>query len=239
MASKIQERMYVEWFLGKTGRAYHGVQEADPPDFILFIDDRRIALEVTRLFIEPNPGRKGSISKRDESHRAQWLKSLADRYYGQTDVPIRVQVCLPGLASLDEDSSAEVLSSLLKSNELAEWEQRRYELDLAPGTVKLFVRRLPPGDRFARYSRWGCQNDQMGWAEPLSLDHIGNAVRKKEASLPKYRADYDEAWLLLVVDGSRRSGMLNVPKATPQLKESEFDSVWLVEYLEGVQKLTG
>jgi len=79
----------------------------------------------------------------------------------------------------------------------------------------------------------------MGWAVPLSFDHVGNAVRRKEDSLRKYRADCDEAWLLLVADGSRRSGMLDVPDATAWLKESEFDSVWLVEYLERVQKLIG
>lgn len=239
MASKRQERVYVDWFLEKTGTPYHDIQETEAPDFLLSIDGRRIALEVTRVFIEPNPGRKGSTSKRDESHREQWLQALAERYYDRGGVPIWVQVLLPGLVTLDEDSSAEILASLLKSNELAESEQGRYELDLTPGMVKLFVRRLPLGDWSSRYSRWACQNDRMGWAVPLTSDHLESVVRKKEDSLRKYRVDYDEAWLLIVVDGSRRSGILDVPSMTPRLGASEFDSVWLVEYLNTVQKLFG
>lgn len=211
MSSKRQERVCLVWFLENTRITCPRIQDANPPDFILYFDGRKVAAEVTRVFIEPDPGRKGSKCRQQESHRTQWLRSLAESYYQKTDVPIQVQVLLPGSASLDEGSSSEVLSSLLKSSELVLWKQQRYELDLAPGTVKLFVLRLPVMARFTHYSRWTCQNDHMRFAPRLSEDHVGNAVRRKEHSLRRYRADYDETWLLVVVDGSWRSGILDVP----------------------------
>jgi len=240
MSSKRQERVYLDWFLQNAGITCEHVQEADPPDFVLYFPDKRIAAEVTRVFVEPAPGRRGSKSKQDESHRTQWLRSLAERYYLKIDIPLQVQVLLSGSGASYEASSAEILSLLWnKSSELTVYKQERYELDTAIGTVKLFVLRLPDMDCFTHYSGWTCQNDHMGFAPLLSRDHIENAVRKKECSLTKYRADYDGAWLLLVVDGSWRSGILHVPTTVSQIKDCTFDAVWLVKHLEKVINLFG
>lgn len=230
MANKLQERIYVEWFLKEKGFDYQLLEDADPPDFFLTLQKKRIGVEVTNIFNEPNSGRKGSKSKRQESHRIQWLQKLSLDYYQKCEIPIAVKILLPCSEELQIDTSCDVLEALFKNSELDDWEHKVHILDCDRRIIEVFVQRLPKKFIFKGYSRWTCINDHMGWVAPVSKDHIAHALREKEKKLDTYRLDCDGVWLLAVIDRSWKSGQLNFDGNVLPIQETLFDSVWLLEY---------
>lgn len=230
MANKLQERVYLEWFLKENAIEYLCISESEAPDFYMIQDGNRIGIEVTNIFVEPNPGRKGSKSKRQESLRAQWLRQLSSDYYEKCTIPIAVKINLPYSEELRADMSCEVLTVLLRSVEIAAWEWKTYELDCDGRGVEMHVQRLPNIADFDRYSRWTCITDHSGWVAAVSKEHINNALRKKQKKLRRYSMNCDEVWLLLVVDRSWKSGKLDLNGSQFALKNTAFGSVWLLEY---------
>lgn len=229
MSNKLQERIYLEWFLKKKGIESQSVEEADPPDFYLMLQNKRIGVELTNIFNEPNPGRKGSKSKRQESHRIQWLQKLSLDYYRKCEIPISVKIFLPCSEESQKDISGDVLDALLKSKELYTWESKVQDLDCDRRTIEVWVQRLPSIAIFKNCSEWTCINDHMGESAPVSKAHIIHAL-KKEKKLNTYRLNCDQVWLLVVIDRSWKSGQLYFDGNALQIKETSFDSVWLLEY---------
>jgi len=236
MARKLQEWIYLEWFLKEESIVYQSIEEADPPDFFLTLNDKRIAVEITNLYYESKPSRKGSKRKQQESHRTQWLKELSDSYYCNNRTPILLKILFPESESY-RDATSDILTTLSECNKLDVWENERYEVESKPGTIKLFAHRL--SDEFHQYSRWSCINDHMGFVASITEDHIVNAVNKKKDRIKSYQPSCDEVWLLLVVDPSWKSGLLQYNGLKPSLEKSGFDSVWLLEYLDKAHQLLG
>ena len=230
MANKIQERVYLECFLKRADIVCTDIHDVDPPDFYVTYSSKRIAVEVTNIYIEPNPGRKGSKSKRQESLRGQWLRQLSLDYYEECKIPINVKISFPCSEELQTDISCEVLTVLHKSAELTDWEWKTYKLECDRKIVEIDIHRLSGIADFEGYSRWTCITDRIGEVAPISEDHINNALQKKEKKLETYRSDCDEVWLLLVIDKSWKSGKLLFDDKQLALKNTAFDSVWLLEY---------
>ena len=141
MASKIQERIYLDWFLKKERIVCQSIEESESPDFFLTLESKRIAVEITNLHREPKPNRKGSKSKQQESQRTQWLKELSDLYYSSNRIPIHLLLKVPESESY-RDATADILAVLSNCNELGAWESRQYKVKSPAGTFKLFVYRL-------------------------------------------------------------------------------------------------
>ncbi len=236
MASKIQERIYAQWFLKSNSITHKSLEDADPPDFYLTLDDdTRVALEVTNLFRERKPGRKGSKAKKSESNRTRWLQKLADAYYRDNSVPIMVLIHLLGPIS-HECATDNILTALSNCDDIAVWEYKELpDIPVDSGKVKLTIERLP--DSFQQYKRWCCPNDNMGYVGPVTEAHIENAVNAKEPKISAYRACCDEVWLLLVLDHLWQSGMLRCTDLRPCIRKSGFDAIWLLEHPKTVHRV--
>lgn len=235
MACKNQERNYVEWFLCDRAIAYQRLDEADPPDFYMTRDDdTRVALEVTNLYREPKPARKGSKAKKTESEHTRWLQKVADAYYRDNSVPLAVQINLFG-SVVCEDATDSILDFLHSCIEMHVGECRGDKLDMPSGTLGLTVHRLP--DSFGRDKNWCCPTDHTGYVGPVTEAHIENAVNAKEPKIAAYRACCDKVWLLLVLDRLWQSGMLQCTDSTPCIRKSGFDAIWLLEYPKAIHRL--
>lgn len=74
MASKIQERIYVESFLARLGRSHLIVEERESPDFLIAVGDEQFGLEVAQVFRDQAVGNSGSLAKAVESRRIKFLR---------------------------------------------------------------------------------------------------------------------------------------------------------------------
>jgi hypothetical protein len=230
MANKQIERMYLEWFLKTNNIESHNIKDKEPPDFHMTHHNKRIGVEVTNIYNEPCPGRKGSKSRRIECIHGQWLNRLSLDYYQKSETPVAVKVILPCSEELQTDISNDVLSVLLESNKLREWEWEIYNLDIDNKAIEICLQRLPNTNGLKGYSCWTCITDHSGWVAPVTMDHITYALQKKEDKFKTYMIECDEVWLLLVIDKSWKSGMLTFDSHDFVFRDTVFDSVWLLEY---------
>lgn len=238
MANKRQERAYLEWFLRESGIDWRSIEDTEEPDFYVVLNDKRIGVEITNVYCETEPGRKGSKAKEQEAHRRQWLGILQRSYYESAGIPIWVQILLPSPESYRWVEDKILLKALsCASKRLAVWEQERCCVETKPGTAKLHVTRLPDGT--TTRPEWSFQNNEFGIVSSITEDHIRSAIDKKTPKARKYRENCKEVWLLIVADSSCQSGMLQYTPRDLNLENSGFDAIWFSEHLHTVHRLLG
>lgn len=94
MASKNQERLFLEQMLKDLGWTAGHVEERERPDFALQIEGRRIAVEVTKIF--RREGRRGSPDAERERTHWQALRRVVEKYYELPGAsPIKVDATFP------------------------------------------------------------------------------------------------------------------------------------------------
>lgn len=99
MASKVEERIFVEGFLSRLGPGYAILEERESPDFLVSDGQERFGLEVAQVFRDQSP--TGSPTKAAESRRAQYLRKLASSYYSKSGLPSLVKANIPDRFDLD------------------------------------------------------------------------------------------------------------------------------------------
>ena len=235
MASKIQERIYLEWFLKQEAQGVEKIVARENPDFLVHIKGQIIGIEVTNIYQEPSPGKKGSKIKAAESMRAKWLLALAESYYKQYRTPIRLNLWTN--CDLSEQLSGVLISALGTSDQLPLWKRVRINIDSAPGRRCVAnVTRLP--EKFADYSRWTFLNDHMCFVGDITREHILHAIQKKARRTVDYLRCCDRVWLLMVADSGWNSGSFQIPKQLPIVVPSGFEKVSLLDYSETVHLIS-
>ena len=235
MASKIQERIYLEWFLKQESITFTNIQEHENPDFLIQIGSRVTGVEITNLYLESSPGKKGSKIKAVESARTKWLLALAVSYYQQHSTPIRLNLWTN--SPLCEELSGEILSALGASSQLPLFKRVRIDIKLPPGSRCVAnVTRLPA--KFSAYSRWTFLNDHISFVGDITREHILHALNKKSRRVADYLRCCDRVWLLLVADSSWNSGSFQIPNQLPIVVPSGFEKVWLLDYSETVHLIS-
>ena len=235
MASKIQERIYLEWFLKQESITFTNIQEHENPDFLIQIGSRVTGVEITNLYLESSPGKKGSKIKAVESARTKWLLALAVSYYKQHSTPIRLNLWTN--SPLSEELSGEILSALGASSQLPLFKRVRIDIKLPPGSRCVAdVTRLPA--KFSAYSRWTFLNDHISFVGDITREHILHALNKKSRRVADYLRCCDRVWLLLVADSSWNSGSFQIPNQLPIVVPSGFVKIWLLDYSETVHLIS-
>ena len=235
---KLQEQIYLRWFLKEEAIDCNSIEEHDPPDFYIQHDDKRVAIEITNLYLEAKPSRKGSKFKRQESQRNEWLRSLEASYYSRADVPLWVVIQFSTPYSY-QDTENVILDKLCSLSEGKLLSSDQYLIQSKSGPIKLDVTPLPQEERFKNYSGWQISGESFGVVSQTTREHIHNAFDKKKQKIHLYRSSCDEVWLLLVADSRWQSGMLRSFGKEFSLEEGVFASVWLLEYDKKTIKLLG
>jgi len=232
MASKQQERIYLDWFLQRENFVYESLTESEHPDFILNLSDKTVGIEICNIYVGFSSQSKGSEVKRQESHRNKWLKSLTDEYYSQTNVPLWVCMLAPLSYSSYRDAKDDILTFLLQSSRGEIDLSQNHILKTTAGYFQISITRFPNTEEFQRYSGWRCVNDHMGWVAQLTNNdsRITSIVLKKEEKAKSYRSRCDDIWLLIVADSKWASGFARYFGNEHLSLETNFNAIWLLEY---------
>ncbi len=221
-----RERLYLEAFLGQIGWHHHRIAWGpDPPDFLLETGDEIIAVEMTQLY--KDEGLRGSPVKAAEGERAKFLRQLASEYYAQGGRPLLVKAMVPGIP--DPRAVAALAARLHECRPTVAWDTTEFEAKVGGlEHARFYLRALP--DEQARYSRWECITDAVGWVRPLSVELIAERIQEKAEKLQEYLKAADRVMLLLVADRLLNSGKLEFAPTGTRLPTCGFSEVHLLMF---------
>lgn len=226
MASKIQERIYLEWFLKKVELSHGHIVDHERPDFIGEIEGQVTGIEITNIYNDPEPGRKGSPAKKSEAQRSKWLRSLAAQYYAQQSVPIYFNIYIS--SGHYDELTDDLLSFFMCAIELPEWDSVKRKIESNHARCTAYITRLPVS--FSQYSRWICCNDHICFVGPITARHICNALDRKGARVARYSECCKRLWLLLVADTTWNSGRFIVDGHLDVKVPDGYEKAWLLDY---------
>lgn len=207
---KDHERFLVECFVRTSGIALNIIDECEPPDFIVEFEGRRIGLEVTELFIEPDGGFKSMQARESIASRIVWKARAI--YLASGAPPAHVSVCFaPGadLNSLNRDATASALASFIVERKLGVWDRISWRPEDGDNTLPdeiAFIHALgvPSHDM----AHWAAP--RAGWAAPLTDSIVQSRIDQKALRLPHYCKVIPENWLLMVADRTRPSQLFDL-----------------------------
>ncbi len=221
MASKNAERLYLEHFLKEYPcfTIEDASKSREAPDFILRDSEGLIGFEVTQIFRDTSPA--GSPSRAAEARRMKFLRKIADLYY-PSGLPILVKAAIPDRP--DEDPST-VADALRATRPAVLWQTETVSF---PGDSKYLVTALPA--ELGSYKRWQCLNNHIGWVGRLERKTIVDCIQEKSKKLTEYKRAAERIALLLVVDRTVKSGMINPPGPESTFNSEGFSAVYLQIY---------
>jgi len=243
MPSKSHERLFLDRMLKDLDWNVTQVLDGDePPDFYVIKDDGCIAVEVTRVYRREHP-KKGSPEAAQEQEYHRFASDLVQSYYSQPAAqPIRVQVFLPPIITSPavrqwsreqrkEHAAAVAAQAMVEFRKLPSmqpWEELKFEVQHRDGRYATFrVIALPPDSGAER--RWEVVNNSIGWRGLVAPALLQDKVAEKGRRVPEYRQQVSSAVLLVVADGMRASGFLELPPDV-SVNASGFDAVYFLRY---------
>jgi hypothetical protein len=249
MASKRTERFFLDRMVAGLNWTRMKVYDGDePPDFFLDSGDCRVAVEVTRIY--PSENSKGSPDAAQEREFERFVSALAEEYFkDERAQAIQVSVTMPPIITspaVRQETRGErraqaavvaqrALAKLRHLPQLGPWEKHEFQVRQRDGRPATFrVLRLPAGAGAERL--WEAMNNNVGWAGEVKGQLLQTKVTAKAQDLPKYRATVASAYLLVVADGSRASGFLELPPEVA-VDPKGFDAVYFQRYPGATQKV--
>lgn len=202
----------------------------EQPDFVLSLPGEQIGIELTQIF-KVERTKEGYPFKESEAFRARFLMKVAEEYYNRGGPPIRLDAYLTRTNYGEDDILKIVTIVLLESYSIPVGRPpKRVELPYQGEFA--YIKRLP--DEFVGYRRgWRLPYDSTGWVGKLHQNQLIERVEEKAKKLDTYkkRSGTEDIILLIVVDRSRNSGMLNCETA-PSIAPQGFKAVYLHDSVE-------
>jgi len=216
------ERFYLDRFQALAGwdRIF---EDSERPDFLARTKDGVLGVEVTQLF--KDDGEYGSALKEGEERNSRFLITLARAYYSDGGEPILVTALLPNTPP--DDKIPYFVRRLKRHRPRKVMERARFEAYLKPGPKTVMYVTSLPAD-FVEYKRWQCTTDSTGWVRRISREMLVSKMAEKARSLSQYRKSADRIVLLIVVDRTKNSGMLELEGDATPLPNHGFDEVHLL-----------
>jgi len=219
MASKIQERIYVEAFLSRMERRHTIVEERESPDFLIAVEGERFGLEVAQVFRDQaEVANSGSAAKAAESRRNKFLSQIATAYYTAHGLPLHVQALFSDQFAIERTG---LIDQIKHARPSTHWERTKINMDGAT----FYLTALPP--EAGLYTRWGCVNNAVAWSGQIGPEHVLPVIEEKASHLARYRLVAPCIELLLVVDTTRASGMVRWNLSQPFPSLNGFDAIHL------------
>src|SRR6266478_4518767 len=242
VASKRLERLFLDRMLKDLGWSAAQVLDGDePPDFYIVTAEGRVAVEVTRIYRHEH--RKGSPEAAQESEYDRFASDLAQAYYADASAPpIRVRIALPPIikspavrqwsrADRKQHAAAVAAQALVELRNLPPmqpWAEHRFEVEHRDGRPATFYAlALPPDSGMER--RWEAINNSIGWRGRIEPALLQDKIAEKVRWIAKHRQRVAFAVLLVVADGMRASGFLELPDDV-SVSGCGFDAVYFLRY---------
>ncbi|MCA8974899.1 MAG: hypothetical protein KDC98_09260 [Planctomycetes bacterium] len=229
MASKIGERIYVEAFFARLNESYSIIEERESPDFLIACGGEQFGLEVVQMFRDQaSVGKSGSPAKSVESRRTKGLRQLAVDYYAADGLPLHLQASFSDPTAVKRHG---LVTRLKAARPSVPWARTTLEED----GLTLHLVALPP--EAGQYRRWVSIDNSMGWRGQVGLADVLPVIQDKAARLPTYRSAVARVELLIVVDGTRRSGMVRWDASQVLRSRHGFDAIHLYFHPEEVLRI--
>lgn len=206
---------------------------ADPPDIITRIGERTIGIEVRRLYADE--GRRGGSADRRRFGVCSEIVKRAEELHGQiTDRFFHINVHFNKTHIIHDKRIpvvAEMLVGLISQRyfEVGELFSLRSEELWGPAwpeEVRYVSGMLLEGDR---PPFWGLSDSS--WVGETTFDLVQAALDAKERRICAFAEGVDEAWLLLVCDGSVGASLLQLHSGIEkELYRSSCNRAFIMDY---------
>jgi hypothetical protein len=194
------------------------VNEREWPDLLVRDGDQQFGLEV-REITKDKETKKGSKRRANESRNNQMIQKLADSYYQQASISIKVGI----LGNIDNEM--EILESLIQFvSDSNEWDNLRIE---TKNRSIIYATHLP--EEVGIYKRWEYVDDRVGWVREIDSEFLTQFVTEKGQKISKYKIHLSDIRLLLVADPTYSSGQLSFTDSKIDVK-SEFSEIYFLVY---------
>jgi hypothetical protein len=249
MASKTLERLFLDRMMNDLGWSAHAIDGDEPPDFYIAMGERRVAVEVTRIYRNEHPA-KGSPEAAQEREYHLFASEIAEAYYADPKArAIQVKIALPPIINSPavrqfsrkerkediNDVAQRTLARLRHLPKLQPWARHRFQVRQRDGRPATFHILALPADTGAE-RRWDVVNVSMGWRGYVNAALLQAKVRAKSLDLKKYKDRVASAVLLVVADDMRASGFLELPSGIA-VDRLGFDAIYFQRYLDGTQEV--
>lgn len=198
--------------------------EQEWPDLLVRENGHQFGLEI-REITKDKETKKGSKRRASESRNNTIVQGLADRYYQQESVPLKVGI----LGNIDND--IEILETLKRfAHYSSEWGNLRIETE---NHSIIYATHLPK--QAGIYKRWEYVNDKVGWVKEINSEFLLPFIDEKGKKIPKYKMHLNDIRLLLVADPTYSSGQVSFIDSKIDA-ESNFSEIYLLVYPNKVHR---
>ncbi|MCU7845079.1 MAG: hypothetical protein KZQ93_14715 [Candidatus Thiodiazotropha sp. (ex Monitilora ramsayi)] len=217
-ASQLSKALGCDWIID------FPPDELEWPDLVIRESDCQFGLEV-REITKDKETKKGSKRRADESRNNKMIQKLADSYYQQANIPLKVGI----LGNID--NALEILEALMKFiGDSEDWDNLRIETE--NGSI-IYATHLP--EEIGIYKRWEYVDDRVGWVRQIDSEFLTSFVTEKEKKIRKYNKHLNDIRLLLVADPTFSSGQLTFTGDKIDI-ESEFSEIYFLVYPNEVHR---
>ena len=215
-------------------------QEGESPDFLAYLPDRTIGVELTEYFHGKAP--KGSIGQRQREMFERQVVDEAQRLFeSDGGPPLYISVGWYGRVVTEQRelmarAIADVVANRVPDVPATDTYIRiRVENEELPDLLQPWVSSIA--------ILWTARDTAHFWTVPQAgyieadAHGIGTDIARKEPDIPAYRP-CDECWLLIYASGdSIASTMMPAEAATEQDYTTAFDRVYLLDSVDRVYRL--
>lgn len=225
VSRKSREKHLLDRFLNVAGLEVQLVEQSEAPDFLLQVQARRIGVEVTEVFLDPDPS--GLSPRARESITDRIVARARSLFHARNSRFVHANVLFfdgIDVQSLNREQVADRLATLVESMPVGSTHVHwRNDYEDPSLDAVAFVTALAVPE--ASMSHWGVS--RAGWRAKLSTELLRSAIEAKNEKVQAYRAKADEVWLLLAVEGSRPSQFFD-PEVPPEPSDlaSKFDRTY-------------
>ena len=198
-----RELRQTESFLNKLNLNHTNLTQLaeDPPDFTFVLNDKKIALEHTSLY-----DKIGQKDKQLEKLKESIVKEISTLYYLENLTPISVFFVFNGKLNLQGNKRRELIVKLLKFFKeiqyeipITDYDYIDIDYDKLPEEIsKLTITKIPAKNLIS----WS--PDNSWWTKKNLIEVVDQQIKKKNKALVenKYKLEFDEAWLLLIIENN-------------------------------------
>jgi hypothetical protein len=231
---KARERFLLEKFLECAALPYHNIEEREAPDFIVTLNDQRVGMELTELFVPHDS--VGAPLQAQESAADRIVNQARVNYENAGGQPAYVRVLFnPGqdLTRLNRAAAAQELAMFVRDIDVQEGSNQ----EIRPGYPG-----SPFAETIASIRVYGVPSQEMalwtvlraGWAFPIAIEPIQARIDEKARRLNSYRNVVSSNWLVIVADATRPSQLFTARKSEFDVTsiKSSFDRTFFFGYPE-------
>lgn len=240
---KQRERFLLDRFLEYQGIIPTRIVPGESPDFLIDIEERKVGIEVTELFIRGNRSKthhqpeKVPLLQAAESITNLIVSKAEKIYFEAGNPPVLSTIWFSDRITLEKkkgDQIARLIADQIQSMRLqnsqnGDWRSSEEENNEHPllGSV-MSIHAFGVHER--RFARWTAA--RPGLVATLTPEYLQAEIDKKAKKIDSYRKNTEEIWLLIVADRTRPSQMFSVASDfPPDSVSSTFTKTFYFDYV--------